>query len=231
MTLQNKNLTSFDIAAIVPAYNEGARIKNVLETLISSGLFKEIVVINDGSVDETESIVKEFSGITYLKNEQNCGKGYSLERAVKSTISPIIFFCDADLRGLEHKHLKEIIEPVVSGKYAMFIGVRKNILQNTMSLVALNSGERAMKREVWEQLPSRYKIGFRVEIALNVFTKRRFGGFGYKKLGYYQTLKEKKYGFIKGIIQRVKLNYDVFISWFLISVMENIKEIKLHFDF
>jgi glycosyltransferase involved in cell wall biosynthesis len=182
-------------------------------------------VVDDGSTDDTELIVQSLQGVKYLRNEQNQGKGYSLDRAVKNTISPIIFFCDADLEGVTAEHLSEIINPVVDGSYPMFIGVRKNIMQNTMRLVALNSGERALRREIWEYLPNRYKVGFRIEIALNVFVRRHYGGFGYRKLRYYQTVKEQKYGIIKGMSQRIKMTYDVLFSWFLIAVGDRVRSV------
>ena len=215
-----------DVVAIVPAYNEAKHIKGVLEMLTSAGVFKEVVVVDDGSTDETGQIAQSVLNVKYLRNKQNQGKGYSLERAIKYTDAPVIFFCDADLEGITAEHVCEIVDPVVNGEHAMFIGVRKNMMQNMTKLAALNSGERALKREIREALPSRYKVGFRIEVALNVFVKRYYGGFGYKKLGYYQTLKEQKYGIVEGLFQHAKMSYDVLLSWFLISVVDDMKKTK-----
>jgi len=212
-----------DIVAIVPAYNEAKRIKEVLKVLKSTEIFKDIVVVDDGSTDNTGEVVKSVPNIRYVRNKKNKGKGYSLERAVKHTDSRIVFFCDADLNGITVEDVLEIVKPVVDGEYSMFIGVRKNTMQNITRLSALNSGERALKREIWENFPSCYKIGFRIETALNIFVKRHYGGFGYKKLEYYQTLKEQKYGVVDGLLQHIKMSYDVLLSWFLISVVDYVK--------
>jgi len=66
----NKNIT-----AIVPAYNEAERISKVLEVLTTYKQFKEIIVVDDGSTDNTEEIVKKFN-VRYIRNESNKGKGY-----------------------------------------------------------------------------------------------------------------------------------------------------------
>ncbi|HBB37746.1 MAG TPA: hypothetical protein DIS59_01550 [Candidatus Magasanikbacteria bacterium] len=102
------------IAAIVPAYNESSRIGAVLSTLVLSGLFAEIIVVDDGSTDDTESIVQTFP-VTYIKNDTNKGKGFSMNRGVLATDADTIFFVDADVKGLSHVILNHILLPVLNG--------------------------------------------------------------------------------------------------------------------
>ncbi len=88
----------------------------------------------------------------------------------------------------------------------------KFLTKKSVKKFAINSGERVLKRRTWEKLPSYYKHRYRIECGLNNFVKFHGRGFGYKIFPYYQTLKEKKYGFIKGTFLRWGMNFDVFIA-------------------
>jgi len=206
--------TTNTAAAVVPAFNEGERIRPVLETLSRVPLLTDIVVIDDGSDDHSmETIVTDFPKVHFLRNDPNRGKGYSMQRGVKSTNADIIFFCDADLKALTPEIVEDIIRPVMDGTYDMFIGIRNNVAQKSFLPFALNSGERAIRRKFWDELPSFYKKRFRIEVGMNYFVKHHGKGYGYKIFPYYQTAKERKYGFLKGEIRRWKMNYDVSLAW------------------
>ncbi|MGB3922081.1 MAG: alpha/beta fold hydrolase [Minisyncoccia bacterium] len=202
------------VAAIIPSYDEGERIGAVLKVVTAVPNIDEIIVVDDGSTDNTESVVKKFKSVQYLRNEANIGKAGSMERAVQSTDADIIFFCDADVIGLTPEIVKNIISPVTEGKFSMFIGIRGNMMQKTVHLFAINSGERALTREVWEKLPGYFKYKYRVEAGLNYWVKKYFNGFGYKTFNYSQPIKEKKYGFIRGTILRWGMNLDVLWAYF-----------------
>lgn len=203
------------VSAVVAAYKERPRIGSVLETLIQTPCISEVIVVDDGSSDGTAEFVKEkFPSVRLLVNEHNRGKAYSMDRGVKESTGDVIFFCDADLVGLTPEMVLDIVEPVLEKKYDMFIGIRNNVMQKSFLPFALNSGERAMRKEVWQRLPQFYKYRFRIEAGLN-FMVYFMGslGMGYKVMSYYQTLKEKKYGFWRGEWQRQKMNFDVVIGW------------------
>lgn len=207
------------VVAIVPAFNEADRIGTILKTLLHSDIFTEIVVIDDGSSDGTAEVAEQYSSIHVLRNEKNIGKAQSMDRGVKETTSDIIFFCDADLKGLTPKIVKAIIEPVKRGSCDMFIGLRNNIMQQAIHTFAINSGERALRRKLWEELPDFFKYRFRIESGLNCFARKFGRGFGYKTFPYYQILKERKYGFVKGTIHRWQMYYDVFLAYMKIFFM------------
>ncbi len=98
-------------------------------------------------------------------------------------------------------------------------------MQKVVKLFAINSGERAMTRSIWEQVPAEYKQGFRIEAGLNHVASLEGNRWGYKKFSYYQTLKEKKYGFIKGTLLRWKMNADVSAAYGL-NALDKSHEIK-----
>lgn len=201
-------------AAIIPAYNEGKRIIPALEAITRATLVREVVVVDDGSASrETEAAVRRFPSVRYLRNEVNRGKGYSMDRGVRETSAPLIFFCDADLEGLTPEIVEEAIRPVAEGRCDMTIGIRENLAQRAWRPFALLSGERALRRETWEQLPAFYRHRFRVEAGLNVLARARDLRTCAIQFPYYQTAKERKWGFLRGTTIRWRMNWDVSLAW------------------
>lgn len=87
-----------DISIIVPAYNAEKYIKKCLESLINQTKKEiEIIVINDGSTDNTEKIIKSFKDkrIVYYKNT-NHGIGYTRNFGIENASSDYIMFVDSD---------------------------------------------------------------------------------------------------------------------------------------
>jgi dolichyl-phosphate beta-glucosyltransferase len=90
---------------VVPAYNERARILPTLEAVIaavrSHGWFAEVIVVNDGSTDETASLVKKFAStapeVRLMENPGNRGKGYSVRSGLLHALGEVVMFTDADL--------------------------------------------------------------------------------------------------------------------------------------
>lgn len=206
-TTSSKNVT-----AIVPAHNEEPRIASVLQTLTTSPMMSEVIVVDDGSTDSTAKIAKTFP-VKYIYNTTRRGKGYAMNRGVKEAKNDVIFFCDADVKGLTHEVIKNIVMPVTQGRVDMFIGMRNRkyyIIHYIVTLVPLLGGERAVTKELWGKIPEYYKQHFRIEAALNFYALYYGKGFQYKILkGVSQVIKERKYGMIEGTIQRWKMMYNV----------------------
>jgi len=94
------------LSIVIPAYNESQRLGPTLDRVLAfvrQRLQKaEIVVVNDGSTDQTADIVRncaEQSGgiIRLLENPENRGKGYSVRNGVLNSAGDIVLFTDADL--------------------------------------------------------------------------------------------------------------------------------------
>lgn len=196
------------VAAVVPAFNEGGRIGHVLEVLKKTPIVDEVIVVDDASTDNTPEVAQKYQ-VIYVRNEKNMGKSFSMERGVSRTDADIIFFSDADLSGLTPDIITSIIKPVLERKYDMFVGIRSNISQKTFHPFAILSGERALRRKLWDALPAFYKHRYRIEIGLNYHAKNIGTGFGFQVFPYYQMIKEKKYGLWKGTYYRWRMNIDV----------------------
>jgi dolichyl-phosphate beta-glucosyltransferase len=90
---------------VIPAYNEGARLGATLEKVLAfvhtQGWDAEVIVVNDGSRDNTADIVRSFAKKTpmlrLVENPGNRGKGYSVRNGMLSARGRIVLFTDADL--------------------------------------------------------------------------------------------------------------------------------------
>ncbi len=90
---------------VIPAYNESARIGGALQAVVACirqrGWNAEVVVVNDGSHDDTAEIVQAFAAnapeVRMLQNPGNRGKGYSVRNGILHSLGEIVMFTDADL--------------------------------------------------------------------------------------------------------------------------------------
>ena len=90
---------------MIPAYNESARIEGTLERVLwcvqKRGWDAEVLVIDDGSSDETAEIVQlwmqKYERLHLVKNPGNRGKGYSVRNGLLQSAGDIVMFTDADL--------------------------------------------------------------------------------------------------------------------------------------
>ncbi|MBI2588571.1 glycosyltransferase family 2 protein [Candidatus Berkelbacteria bacterium] len=90
---------SFKISVIIPVYNEKNTILEALKRVLDVNLDKEIIIIDDGSIDGTRQILKKLkhSGVRIIYQEKNQGKGAALKRGIAEANGDYVVFQDADL--------------------------------------------------------------------------------------------------------------------------------------
>ncbi len=97
--------TSCGISIVIPAYNEekrlGRTLDQVLDFVVQQGWDAEVIVVDDGSRDDTAELVKRYARshrcVRLLQNPGNRGKGYSVRNGVLKSQGGIVLFTDADL--------------------------------------------------------------------------------------------------------------------------------------
>jgi len=214
-------------SVIIPAYNEEERIKSVLKAVNGSKLVGEIIVVDDGSSDNTYQVVKssevEVRLVRLLENE---GKANALIRGVEEASYSTFLFLDADLVGLESTHVDDMIEAYSEEesdgekKYDMVIGIFHKGRINTdisQKISPYLSGQRVLSTEQWNELLKKWEKTngsevkkFGVEIALAMLSLEKSWNTRKVKLdGVTHVMKEEKMGFKKGLRARLKMYGDI----------------------
>jgi glycosyltransferase involved in cell wall biosynthesis len=200
------------VAAIVAAYNEEQTIGAVVRTLVASRLFRDVIVVSDGSVDRTADIARAEGASLVHQFPTNKGKGDAMRYGVSQTDADILLFCDADLIGLTPQHLHQILDPVVEGRYAMNIGLiaRGPLLTRLERHLPLISGQRALRREIFESLPEAFFHGYMIETGMNRVCRYTRQPRGVVVLhGLDIRHKMQKVGFFSGVIAYLRMGYHI----------------------
>jgi glycosyltransferase involved in cell wall biosynthesis len=207
--------SSRKVAAIVPAYNEGETLGEVLAVLQAAPSIDEVLVVSDGSTDDTVEIARSL-GVKTIHLRQNRGKGAAMAVGVAHTDAGILVFVDGDILNLTRELLEKLIAPVVEGRSDMNIGIRhRGRLINAIGSRTgpLLSGIRCLRRGIFEAVPEEIE-GFAIETGLN---------WACEQLGCRTTtlvlrnlkhlVKEKKRGLVQGAQARCTMFWWVFRSY------------------
>lgn len=199
------------VSLIIPAHNEAENISAVLVVATKSKEVDEIIVVADACEDNTAEIAKKFK-VKIIEREKTQGKGSAMIAGVKIASGDIIMFADADLENLTTRHITQVLSPVLRGQVTMSVGLRDRVfglgalIPKIYPMYAIG-GERAMTKEFFNSLPKDQNIlDFGIETVMNYYAKKHKLKVNYPVLkNLHQVIKEKKYGFLQGFSDRLKL--------------------------
>lgn len=217
------------VVAAVPVYNEADRIGDTVAGLKNVDLIDEILIINDGSVDNTAKIIKKLN-VSIITVPQNQGKGYAMKIAIKKMDYDYIAFVDGDL-GFTSTEVVKLIEPVVSGEVDFTIAkfdipkikggfgfvkdlAKKGVFFHTREEMDTSlSGQRVYRKEVIESMryiPTHYGI----EVAMTIQAINN--GYKFKEIPVSMTHRYSDRSF-KGFKHRGRQFWDIFKTLLYIS--------------
>lgn len=202
-----------DIAAIIPAYNEEKTIGAVLSALKETSLVNQIIVVSDGSEDHTVNTVKLYEDVQVIELFENRGKGGAIKVGLDCCQAEVILILDADLVGLTKGHIEALLKPVIEGETLMSIGkfdkgrVATDIAHKMAPFL---SGQRALKRELLENISDLDLSRFGIEIALHQYVEENDIATVVVQLSdLSHVMKEEKLGFLKGMLARIKMYGEI----------------------
>ena len=103
------------VSVIIPAFNEEKTVAHVVNVVKSLKYIGEIVVVDDGSTDQTSKFAEE-AGARVIHHIKNRGKGAAIKTGFKNSNGDIVVFLDADLKNLTQSQVRNIIEPIMNGE-------------------------------------------------------------------------------------------------------------------
>lgn len=214
------------ISIIIPAYNEEGRIKDTLDSIVDIKEINEIVVVDDGSSDDTYKIASEIKSdkLKVFKLDKNRGKGYALNYGLRISMknADIIGFLDGDL-GKSAKEIRKLIVPILDGEADVTIAkfppakkkgglgfvkglAKQSVLEMTgVELDSTLSGQRIFKKEVLEKFDE-IPFGYGVEVGMTIDILKY--GYTIKEVLVNMTHNETGRD-LKGFIHRGKQYYHI----------------------
>jgi glycosyltransferase involved in cell wall biosynthesis len=180
------------VCALIPAYNEADRISKTIAALRSRPEIDTIVLVDDGSNDDTANLGR-LAGAQITLVQANQGKGAALAAAYAAAPAEteIFLLLDADL-GASAAEAAKLLRPILLGEADMAIGMlppdpefaasgRSGGMGIVVRLANWGiqratgktfrqplSGQRAIRREVLEKVGGSFAAGYGVEVALTI---------------------------------------------------------------
>ncbi|HEY2883929.1 MAG TPA: glycosyltransferase family 2 protein [Rhizomicrobium sp.] len=220
------------VSCIIPAYNEGTRIANVLSAVVSHPLLEEIIVVDDGSTDETQTEAKRFSNVRVLVQSTNTGKSAAICAGVLVSTSPLLLFLDADLVGLTQSDVSKLIFPVLREEADASISLRGDALLPWRAIgLDYLSGERALRRDLFvEHLDVIAHLpGFGLESYINqmlIERNARVRIVRWANVGH--TYKSKKHGIWNGLAGEARMLANIVETSSIAGSAHQIVELRRH---
>ncbi len=216
------------VSVIIPAFNEAKTVALAVAEARRHPVVDEVIVVDDGSADETAAEAAA-AGARVLRLARNGGKASALEAGVRAARHHVLLFLDADVTGHSDDAFSRIVQPVLEGRFEMYVGIhtRRTLwLNDLLYFFPIISGERALTRRLWDAVPLQHKTRFQIEIALNHAAKRFERGMGFELIpGTAHHTKEEKYGFWVGFWRRQRMVADVLAISLRLYVFDTLRRV------
>jgi len=162
------------ITAIICVYNEEKTIKDVILSVSQAIIISEIIVVNDGSTDNTKKIIKELKKNIELVDihlSVNKGEGNAMAVGVEYATFDIILFIDADLSNITTDHICQLTSPMINNETDMVLGQATETLINYgLNPFKSFTGERSVLKEDILPIIDKMKTSrFGVETLINLY--------------------------------------------------------------
>jgi glycosyltransferase involved in cell wall biosynthesis len=185
------------LTVIVPAFNEEATIRRVVERVGEVPFSLQLIVVDDCSTDGTASLVEGLPGVELLRHARNRGKGAALRTGFAQARGRVVVVQDADLE-YDPVDIPGLVQPILDGHADVVYGSRliggrpqrvhlfwhkvgnktlslvTNVLYNT-TLTDMETGYKAFTLEVLRAIEPLRESDFRIEPELTAKICR--GGF------------------------------------------------------
>ena len=190
------------VSILIPCFNEEKTIKKVIDKVLNidlGNISREIIIINDGSTDQTKTLLESYEDIKNVKlihHDRNYGKGKALRSGIKNALNDIIIIQDADLEydpDQYHNLLKPFIETEADIVYgSRFLGggdynrllffwhsIANKILTlicnffSNLNMTDMETGFKVFKREVLQSIDLKENsFGIEPEITIKLAKKK-----------------------------------------------------------
>lgn len=149
-----------NISIVIPAKNEASNLKKWLPRLVAWGGYQELIVVDDGSDDDTSAIAAE-QGARVVRHPQSLGNGAAIKRGFREASGDIIVFMDADGQH-QPEDIPRLLEEMERTEADMVVGARDSSGQASKGRHLANAFYNWFSSQVAGQKIQDLTSGFRV---------------------------------------------------------------------
>ncbi|KKR58843.1 MAG: Glycosyl transferase family 2 [Candidatus Curtissbacteria bacterium GW2011_GWA1_40_47] len=134
------------VSIIIPSFNEFYSLDGLLGRIgkVKIPYQKEIIIVNDGSTDQTASYLRKLKNHKIITNPRNLGKGASIRKALKHVTGDIVIIQDADFE-YDPKDYNNLLSPFRNKDVQVVYGSRE-LVKNPVSHWTFNLGGRLVTK-------------------------------------------------------------------------------------
>jgi glycosyltransferase involved in cell wall biosynthesis len=214
-----------DLTIIICTFNEEKTICDVVKACRLYNERSEIIVVDDGSQDNTELLLQNLNKtirFNYIKLAENRGKSYAMTIGIENAGNDILLFFDADSIGIRKEHFHDMLLPIMENKADMVLGhTAATFINVKLTPFKAFTGERVLlKKDILPILDEIRNIRFGIETYINLYFKTHGKRISYvfleglKTLNKYEKttlIKATKQYFSEGreIASTIIKNYDL----------------------
>lgn len=114
---------SLDISVVIPCYNAAAFLSETVRSVLAQTMLpREVILVDDGSTDDSVSIAEAFGGLVRVIRQRNQGESIARNRGIESALGEWVAFLDADDLWQPEKLEKQfsLLAPGVIGSYTPY---------------------------------------------------------------------------------------------------------------
>jgi glycosyltransferase involved in cell wall biosynthesis len=113
------------LSVVMPCYNEAATVLDTCRRVLASPYTRELIVVDDASIDESASLVESLDDkrVVLVRQPYNQGKGAALRRGFEVATAPFVVVQDAD-REYDPVDYEQLLGPLLDGSADVVFGSR-----------------------------------------------------------------------------------------------------------
>jgi glycosyltransferase involved in cell wall biosynthesis len=216
---------NYSLSIVIPAKNEAKNLKGFLPRLLAVVANAEVIVVNDGSTDDTLAICEQH-GVTVVTHPYSKGNGAAIKTGAKSEKGEVIVFLDGDGQH-KSEDIPRLLEKLATG-YDLVVGARgkqsqadsfraiANGVYNWLSsaitghkILDLTSGFRAVKADKFKEFLYLLPNGFSYPTTSTMAFFRAGYSVGYMPIQTGQRLGESHISLLKDGIRFLLIIFKV----------------------
>ncbi|GEO06955.1 glycosyl transferase [Adhaeribacter aerolatus] len=209
------------VSCIIPFYNEGYRVFQVLEVVTQIKSITQIICVDDGSSDNTATLIREsWPTIELIILPKNKGKAEAIRHGVQKARNENILLMDADLQSINKEEVENAIQAITRQNLDMLILRRINapwFVKFDRGDILL-SGERIVKKKDLAKILDQQVNGYQLELAINLYMQKHKRAVRWMPWSATNTYKSKKIGLVEGY----KKEFEMFKDIVLYAGLKNI---------